>query len=54
MGEATRAQFTNGCVTWKKAKDNTVLDVTTMLKEKPYLLVRYPLLKEGSRRFLIA
>jgi putative phage-type endonuclease len=54
MGDATRAQFTNGYVTWKKAKDSTALDVATMLKEKPYLQARYTRTKEGSRRFLIA
>jgi putative phage-type endonuclease len=54
MGEATRAQFSSGYITWKKAKDSTALDVATMLKEKPYLQARYTLVKEGSRRFLIA
>jgi putative phage-type endonuclease len=54
MGEATRAQFSSGYITWKKAKDSTALDVATMLKEKPYLQVRYAMVKEGSRRFLIA
>ncbi len=54
MGEATRAQFSSGYISWKKAKDSTALDVATMLKEKPYLQVRYAMVKEGSRRFLIA
>lgn len=54
MGEATRAQFSSGYISWKKAKDSTALDVATMLKEKPYLQVRYTMIKEGSRRFLIA
>lgn len=53
MGEASRAEFSNGVITWKKAKDSTVLDVDTMLKDKPYLQARYTKLKEGSRRFLI-
>ncbi|MCW2290801.1 hypothetical protein M2262_000851 [Pseudomonas sp. BIGb0408] len=30
-----------------------MLDVETMLKDKPYLQVRYAKLKQGSRRFLI-
>jgi predicted phage-related endonuclease len=54
MGEATRAQFSSGYITWKKAKESNGLDVATMLKEKPYLQARYTLVKEGSRRFLIA
>ncbi|PAU59204.1 alkaline phosphatase [Pseudomonas sp. PIC25] len=53
MGDATRAEFSSGYLSWKKAKDSTVLDVERMLKEKPYLQVRYAKLKEGSRRFLI-
>ncbi|PAU53499.1 YqaJ viral recombinase family protein [Pseudomonas indica] len=53
MGDATRAEFSNGYISWKKAKDSTVLDVERMLKEKPYLQVRYAKLKEGSRRFLV-
>ncbi|MDT4878109.1 hypothetical protein FQZ97_1136830 [compost metagenome] len=53
MGEATRAEFSNGYISWKKAKDSTVLDVDQMLQDKPYLQVRYTKLKEGSRRFLI-
>lgn len=53
MGEASRAQFANGSVTWRKAKDSVVLDVPRLLKEKPYLLARYPCTKTGSRRFLI-
>lgn len=53
MGEASRAQFANGKVSWRKAKDSVVLDVPRLLKEKPYLLARYPTNKTGSRRFLI-
>lgn len=53
MGEASRAEFSHGYISWKKAKDSSALDVERMLKEKPYLQVRYAKLKEGSRRFLI-
>ncbi|NQC09369.1 alkaline phosphatase, partial [Pseudomonas aeruginosa] len=53
MGEASRALFANGAVSWRKAKDSVVLDVSRLLKEKPYLLARYPTTKVGSRRFLI-
>jgi putative phage-type endonuclease len=54
MGEASNAKFSSGVITCKKAKDSIVLDIDTMLKEKPYLQVRYTKLKEGSRRFLIS
>ncbi|HEC1605874.1 YqaJ viral recombinase family protein [Pseudomonas aeruginosa] len=53
MGDASRATFANGSVSWRKAKDSVVLDVPLLLKEKPYLLARYPTTKAGSRRFLI-
>lgn len=54
MGDASRATFANGSVSWRKAKDSVVLDVPALLKEKPYLLARYPTTKTGSRRFLIS
>ncbi|WP_425317554.1 YqaJ viral recombinase family protein [Pseudomonas nitroreducens] len=53
MGNSSRALFANGSVSWRKAKDSVVLDVPLLLKEKPYLLARYPTTKVGSRRFLI-
>jgi len=53
MGDASRAVFASGVVSWRKAKDSVVLDVAQALKEKPYLLARYPATKTGSRRFLI-
>ncbi|WP_047604737.1 MULTISPECIES: YqaJ viral recombinase family protein [Pseudomonas] len=53
MGDATRAAFSSGSITWKKAKDSVTLDVVRLLKDKPYLQAKYPLLKPGSRRFLI-
>lgn len=53
MSDATRADFAEGYISWKKSKDTTGLDVERMLKDKPYLQVRYPKIKTGSRRFLI-
>ena len=53
MGEATRAEFAEGYISWKKSKDSIGLDVEQMLKDKPYLQARYPKAKAGSRRFLI-
>jgi putative phage-type endonuclease len=54
MGAATRVQFTEGYISWKKSKDSIGLDVEQMLKDKPYLQARYPKIKTGSRRFLIS
>ncbi len=53
MGDASRAVFANGSVTWRKAKDSLALDVPLLLKEKPYLLTRFSTTKPGSRRFLV-
>ena len=54
MGDASRATFATGSITWKKAKDSVALDIPRLLKEKPYLQVRYSTTKTGSRRFLLA
>ena len=54
MGEATRAEFAEGYISWKKSKDSIGIDVERMLKDKPYLQARYPKIKTGSRRFLIS
>jgi len=54
MGSATRANFETGSVTWKKAKDSVVLDITGLLKDHPEFQQRYALTKPGSRRFLVA
>lgn len=53
MGEASRALFETGAITWKKAKDSVALDIPRLLNEKPYLQVRYSTTKTGSRRFLL-
>ena len=54
MGESTRAQFSSGYITWKKAKDSIGFDLDRLIAEKPYLQAKYPLLKSGSRRFLVS
>jgi len=53
MGDASRAKFQTGDVSWKRSKDGLGLDVTTLLKERPELLSTYPLVRPGSRRFLV-
>ena len=53
MADSTKALFETGAVTWKKAKDSSVLDVAKLLKDQPDLLLRYPLVKTGSRRFIV-
>lgn len=53
MGEASRADFETGSVTWKKSKDSVVMDMTRLLQDQPDLQQRYAVTKPGSRRFLI-
>ena len=53
MGEATRAIFPQGTVSWKKSNDSVALDTKQLLKDQPQLLDQYPVTKPGSRRFLI-
>ena len=53
MGEATRAEFEGGAVSWKRSKDSTVLDVDALLQAQPELLQQYPKTRPGSRRFTL-
>jgi len=54
MNGATRAQFDVGMVSWKRAKDSIGLDVERLLLDHPELTKQYPLVKPGSRRFLVS
>jgi len=51
MGEASKATFLGGSVSWKRSKDSVGLNVKQLLKDQPGLLDQYPLTKPGSRRF---
>ena len=53
LGDASRAVFEAGEVTWKRSRDGVALDVARLLKEQPELLQAYPLARPGSRRFLV-
>ncbi|WP_100641136.1 YqaJ viral recombinase family protein [Marinobacter salexigens] len=53
MGEASKATFPSGSVSWKRSKDSVALNTKKLLKEQPELLEHYPLTRPGSRRFLI-
>ncbi|QEY59871.1 YqaJ viral recombinase family protein [Pseudomonas sp. C27(2019)] len=54
MGDASRAMFASGAVTWKKAKDSLTLDTASLLRDLPHLKEQYQALRKGSRRFLIS
>ncbi|MGO2134954.1 MAG: YqaJ viral recombinase family protein [Marinobacter sp.] len=53
MGEASKATFPSGSVSWKRSKDSVGLNTKKLLQDQPELLERYPLTRPGSRRFLI-
>ncbi|MEI7934794.1 MAG: YqaJ viral recombinase family protein [Chlorobiaceae bacterium] len=54
MGDATKAVFQTGEVTWKRSKDGVGLDTARLLKDQPELMQRYSCVKSGSRRFLVS
>ncbi len=54
MGDAARAIFDTGEVSWKKSKDSTAVDLPRLLQDFPDLAQRYAIAKPGTRRFLIA
>ena len=53
MGDATRAVFETGEVSWKRSKDGVALDTARLQKDQAPLLQRYTVPKPGSRRFLV-
>ena len=53
MGDATRALFETGEVSWKRSKDGVTLDTARLQKDQAPLLQGYTVPKPGSRRFLV-
>jgi hypothetical protein len=51
MGDATKAVFDQGEVTWKRSADGSSVDTAMLLKERPWWLEPYIRTKPGSRRF---
>ena len=54
MGDAARAVFATGEVSFKRAQDGTSLDTKRLAHDHPDLVARYTVPKPGSRRFLIS
>ncbi len=54
MGDAARAVFATGEVTFKRAQDGTSLDTKRLAQDHPDLVARYSVPKPGARRFLIS
>jgi putative phage-type endonuclease len=53
MGEADRAQFETGSVSYKRSKDGTGVDLKRLLADHAHLAAQYVITKAGSRRFLV-
>ncbi|MBN8263221.1 MAG: YqaJ viral recombinase family protein [Xanthomonadales bacterium] len=54
MGDAARAVFATGEVSFKRAQDGTSLDTKRLAQDHPELVARYSATKPGARRFLIS
>ena len=53
MGEASRAVFEGGDVSWKRSKDSSSFDLGRLLRDRPELAATYAITTPGSRRFLV-
>ena len=53
MGDASKAVFELGKVSWKRSKDSQVLDIIGMSELHPEMVRQFTVPKSGSRRFLV-
>jgi hypothetical protein len=54
MGDASRAVFDTGSVSWKRSKDSSSFNLDKLLEDQPELKQLYSQSKPGSRRFLVS
>ncbi|MFL9867279.1 YqaJ viral recombinase family protein [Paraburkholderia fungorum] len=54
MGDAVRAVFETGSVSFRCSKDSSSVDLTRLLADRPELEQQYAIPKPGSRRFLVS
>ncbi|KGS91817.1 putative phage-type endonuclease domain protein [Burkholderia pseudomallei MSHR7498] len=54
MGDATRALFETGEVSFKRSKDSSAVDLKRLLVDHPEYETQYAIPKRGSRRFLVS
>lgn len=54
MGDATRAVFETGEVSFKRSKGSSTVDMKRLLADHPEYETRYAVPKPGSRRFLVS
>lgn len=53
MGEASKAVFETGDVTWRRSKDGVDIDLSKILADHPDYQETYAIPRPGSRRFLV-
>ena len=53
MGNASRASFGSGSISWKRSKDSQSFDAARFQQDQPQLAASYLQRKPGSRRFLV-
>lgn len=54
MGEADRAIFETGSVSFKRSRDSSGVDLKRLLADNPAVAHQYAITKPGSRRFLVS
>ncbi len=54
MGEADRAKFETGSVSFKRSRDGNSIDIKRLIADHPGLATQYAITKPGSRRFLVS
>ncbi|MBX9818573.1 MAG: endonuclease, partial [Burkholderiaceae bacterium] len=53
MGDASKAVFETGDVTWRRCKDAVDIDLPKILADHPDYQETYAIPRPGSRRFLV-
>jgi putative phage-type endonuclease len=53
MGDASKASFANGVLTYRRAKDGVSLDTKRLTAEHPEITAQYMVTRPGSRRFAL-
>ena len=54
MGDASKAIFANGSVTYRRAKDGMSFDAKRLTTERPEIAAQYSVVRPGARRFVLA
>lgn len=54
MGEADRAAFETGSVSFRRSRDGSGVDLKRLLADHPDFATRYAVTKPGTRRFLVS